>query len=476
MGEYENQLSNWSRRESALLTIQNYTPAQNISQTTLCLETLGKYSSYRGRFDDQMKNLKEEWSSYDRLLVVLKAKNLSLTLYRIQIDQEVRRLLSDLYDYVQPGIDIVQANCRQNTENLLEWEKTYASVKDEVNRLNSFLDFIGSQFSKYQNLGKKLIPQIGKVTQIVGGCQVQILNYDPTFRWYAKGDLVIDINGIGTILNGSLDQYLSTDKPGYQIVNHIEGMFKCPGTPKIADNAVDVTAPIISLISLSKTELYKGESFEVIVLITDNKHVNNFSISLYDQIGQNFTCYDGVAWKMLSKGDDKSGVYVVECTVRTVSYDGIWSLTGIASDGNFNASRSKELSKIRILYGEAPKSSLSVANQSPTPQESLKERFSGTALLVSERLKYNLGNSSELKSYLLMIKTVSNLSRVTKLKSEPTLKTIYQQLNVVIETPKVCSYEKGVIFRKTRGTCRGSFEFRDNVGNQYLISKQVVFK
>lgn len=357
MENFENELNDWATSEIRNLRIENYTPINNgevEGQVKVCMAAIDRAKTYIGRFDSQIAYLKYTWADYNRLLEILKAKNTTLLMYRVQIDQQVQSpYLSDLYDVVLPLLAGVKANCGTTSQTLKVWTDTYQIVEKEILKLRDFLVTISNYYDKYRFTEPKLIPQIGKITQIVGGCRVEILNYDPTFKWYAKGSMVVDVNGIATIYNGSIDQYISTEKPGYQTVNFIEGLFKCPGIPTLSANTVDVQAPVMSLLNLSKSEFYKGESFNVSVLITDNREVNNFRISVVDQIGQTFPCYDGVAWKLRTQGDSNIGVYQVECFIRSVSYDGTWKISGSATDLNFN-SASFELAKIKVLYGDAP--------------------------------------------------------------------------------------------------------------------------
>jgi hypothetical protein len=287
--------------------------------------------------------------------------------------------------------------------------------------------------------------------------------------------MVVDVNGLATIYNGSVDQYLSTEKPGYQIVNYIEGLFQCPGIPKLSNNVVDAQAPFVSLLSLSKSELYKGQSFIVTLLISDNKELNRFSITLRDQIGQNFSCYDDVAWKARTKGDNNLGIYQIECWIRSVSYDGVWKLTGSATDLNFN-SANFDLAQIKVRYGEGP----IAENQSNTSktqnEESLSIRTIGTPQKVSAAIKENVKNEKEEALLLEVAQRVSNLPKTTRSSSLKNLSSIKNQINVVIETPKVCKYQNGSVIRVAKGVCSKTIEIIDSAGNQYVITQQVRFR
>jgi hypothetical protein len=378
--------------------------------------------------------------------------------------------------FQQKALIEVKASCTNFNATSIRWYEAYSNIDGEISRLNLVNRYVNEAYQKYNSEQPKLVPKIGKITQIVGGCQVEILNYDPTFRWFAKGDLVIDTKGLATITNGSTSQYLSTDKPGYQVFNHIDGIFDCKGLPKIGDNVVDVSPPKLSLISLSKSELYKGQSVIATVLITDNKEVNSFRVALVDQIGQTYPCYEGVAWKSRIKGDNLVGTYQVECWIRSVSYDGIWTLTGYASDLNSNTSVDRELAKVRILYGEAPTVTDSLIVNASTQTNLVSNRVIGSATNIISEIKNNVDNENEANSLLAAVKRVESLPKVTKLSRVNNLSSIKGQINVVIETPKICTYSSGAIVRKIKGNCIKSVEIQDSSGVSYIITQKLQFK
>lgn len=479
MENFENELNDWATSEIRNLRIENYTPINNgevEGQVKVCMAAIDRAKTYIGRFDSQIAYLKYTWADYNRLLEILKAKNTTLLMYRVQIDQQVQSpYLSDLYDVVLPLLAGVKANCGTTSQTLKVWTDTYQIVEKEILKLRDFLVTISNYYDKYRFTEPKLIPQIGKITQIVGGCRVEILNYDPTFKWYAKGSMVVDVNGIATIYNGSIDQYISTEKPGYQTVNFIEGLFKCPGIPTLSANTVDVQAPVMSLLNLSKSELYKGESFNISVLITDNREVNNFRISVVDQIGQTFPCYDGVAWKLRTQGDSNIGVYQVECFIRSVSYDGTWKISGSATDLNFN-SASFELAKIKVLYGDAPETVRESNSASSSDKDSMPTRTIGTAQSVALIIKDNVKNEQEEALLLNVVQKISNLPKTTRSSSVNSLNSIKNQINIVVETPKICKYQNGIIRRVAKGICTTSIEIADSTGNKYLIAQQLRFR
>ena len=75
-----------------------------------------------------------------------------------------------------------------------------------------------------------LVPRIGPVTNVLGGCQFQILNYDSEFTWYVKGPISITASGLAlvTVPAGQRQQhYVSTSREGYETVNALETMFEC---------------------------------------------------------------------------------------------------------------------------------------------------------------------------------------------------------------------------------------------------------
>lgn len=479
MENFENELNDWATSEIRNLRIENYTPINNgevEGQVKVCMAAIDRAKTYIGRFDSQIAYLKYTWADYNRLLEILKAKNTTLLMYRVQIDQQVQSpYLSDLYDVVLPLLAGVKANCGTTSQTLKVWTDTYQIVEKEILKLRDFLVTISNYYDEYRFTEPKLIPQIGKITQIVGGCRVEILNYDPTFKWYAKGSMVVDVNGIATIYNGSIDQYISTEKPGYQTVNFIEGLFKCPGIPTLSANTVDVQAPVMSLLNLSKSELYKGESFNISVLITDNREVNNFRISVVDQIGQTFPCYDGVAWKLRTQGDSNIGVYQVECFIRSVSYDGTWKISGSATDLNFN-SASFELAKIKVLYGDAPETVRESNSASSSDKDSMPTRTIVTAQSVALIIKDNVKNEQEEALLLNVVQKISNLPKTTRSSSVNSLNSIKNQINIVVETPKICKYQNGIIRRVAKGICTTSIEIADSTGNKYLIAQQLRFR
>lgn len=479
MEDFENAIIDWSQLEIKNLRSENYTPIKNgevDAQTKVCLATIERVKTSTGRYDSQISYLTYAWADYNRLLEILKSKNMTLLMYRVKIDQEVQNpYLSDLYDVVLPLLAGVKANCGSTSQTSKVWAETYQIIENEILKLKDFLITISNYYDQYRFTEPKLIPQIGKITQIVGGCRVEILNYDSTFKWYAKGNMVVDVNGIATITNGSVDQYLTTEKAGYQTSNYIEGLFKCPGIPKLSANTVDVQAPVMSLLSLSKSELYRGQSFIATVMITDNREVNNFRISVVDQIGQTYSCYDGVAWRVRIQGDSNVGVYQIECWIRSVSYDGVWKLTGAATDLDFN-SASFELTKINILYGEAPQTSIDSKTSNPTDGDQVTTRTVGTAKSIVILIRDKVVDQKEETRLLAATKKIQNLPQNTRLRALSTLTSIKNQINVFIETPKICEYKNGVIHRIAKGICSKSIEIIDSGGNKYLITRQVIFR
>jgi hypothetical protein len=392
------------------------------------------------------------------------------------VNSEIQNsFLSNLY-LQQKSLIEVKAACTNFNATSTRWYEAYSNIDGEISRLNLVNRYVNEAYQKYNSEQPKLVPKIGKITQIVGGCQVEILNYDPSFRWFAKGDLVIDVKGIATITNGSTSQYLSTDKPGYQVFNHIEGIFDCKGLTKIGDNVVDVSPPKLSLIGLSRTELYKGQSVVATILITDNKEVNSFRVALVDQIGQTYPCYEGVAWKSRIKGDNLVGTYQVECWIRSVSYDGVWALTGYATDLNSNTSVDRELAKVRILYGEAPTAIESLAVDASMTNSLVSNRIIGSTASIISEIKNNVDNEAEANSLLAAVKRVESLPKVTKLSRINNLTSIKGQINVVIETPKICTYSSGAIVRKIKGNCIKTIEMQDSSGVRYMLTQMLQFK
>ena len=456
------------------ITISN--TENETSNSLICVPVLQKAESFVGNFGSQISYLTKVWSTFPNILEVIKSKNMSLTSYWMSVNSEIQNsLLLNLY-LQQKALIEVKASCTNFNATSIRWYEAYSNIDGEISRLNLVNRYVNEAYQKYNSEQPKLVPKIGKVTQIVGGCQVEILNYDPSFRWFAKGDLVIDVKGIATITNGSTSQYLSTDKPGYQVFNHIEGIFDCKGLNKIADNVVDVSPPKLSLISLSKSELYKGQSVVATILITDNKEVNSFRVALVDQIGQTYPCYEGVAWKSRIKGDNLVGTYQVECWIRSVSYDGVWALTGYATDLNSNTSVDRELAKVRILYGEAPTAIESLAVDASMTNSIVSNRIIGSTASIISEIKNNVDNETEANSLLAAVKRVESLPKVTKLSRINNLTSIKGQINVVIETPKICTYSSGSIVRKLKGNCVKTIEIQDSSGTSYMLTQKLQFK
>lgn len=89
-------------------------------------------------------------------------------------------------------------------------------------------DQIASVQQPFITLKPGLQPKIGNVTSIDGGCRFKILNYDSTFNWFAKSVMKISTDGIATILTSKpTDEYLSTSKNGFQLINGLDTLFKC---------------------------------------------------------------------------------------------------------------------------------------------------------------------------------------------------------------------------------------------------------
>ena len=456
------------------ITISN--TDNDTSSSLICVPALEKAESFVGNFGSQISYLTKVWSTFSNVLEVISSKNMSLTSYWIMVNSEIHNSsLLNLY-LQQKSLIEVKAACANLNSTAIRWSDTYSNIEGEISRLNLVNRYINEAYQKYNSAQPRLIPKIGKITQIVGGCQVEILNFDPTFRWFAKGDLVVDVKGVATITNGSTSQYLSTDKPGYQIFNHIDGIFECKGLPKIADNVIDVSPPKLSLISLSRSELYKGQSVLATVLITDNKEVNSFRVALVDQIGQTYPCYEGVAWKARIMGDGLVGTYQVECWVRSVSYDGAWTLTGYATDLNSNTSVDRELAKVRILYGEAPTVTESLVVNTSISNSFVSNRVIGSSTSIISKIKSNVDNETESNSLIAAVKRIESLPKVTKLKRVNNLTSIRGQIDVVIETPKICKYSSGAIVRMRKGNCIKTIEIQDSSGISYLLTQKLQFK
>jgi hypothetical protein len=211
-------------------------------------------------------------------------------------------------------------------------------------------------------------------------------------------------------------------------------------------------------------------------LITDNKEVNSFRVALVDQIGQTYPCYEGVAWKARIIGDSLVGTYQVECWVRSVSYDGAWTLTGYATDLNSNTSVDRELAKVRILYGEAPTVTESLVVNTSISNSFVSNRVIGSSTSIISKIKSNVDNETESNSLIAAVKRIESLPKVTKLKRVNNLTSIRGQIDVVIETPKICKYSSGAIVRMRKGNCIKTIEIQDSSGISYLLTQKLQFK
>lgn len=465
------------------ITISAGTEQQNNVQK--CNVVLDSISSNISGVSNSIKYLSSLWQSYETLATFIKAKNLTLQdFYALTVGKDIpmfRAILTENIDLVISA----KGTCSVSGDLLYsKWNSTFADANSVNDLINRYELIVTNNFTNFKNSEPKLIPKIGKITQIVGGCQVEILNYDPSFRWYAKGKMVIDVNGVATITEGSIDQYLSTEKSGFQTVNYIDGIFKCPGISKLSENSVDVQAPSINLVSISSSVVYKGQSFTMTFLILDNKEVNNFKVALFDQIGQEFNCYEGVAWKARISGDNATGYYKVECMVRSVSYDGDWTVRGYATDLNFNTSLEKVFTKVRVLYGEPPvaistdnlQNVVSVANTTqPLPKIS-NTRTVGTLEAIKEAAINNIVDASEEAKLVAVTQKLATLPTSTKLKTVSTFASVKDQINVIVETPKICNYKNGLIIRLAKGTCIKTVELIDSQNNKYVLTQKILFK
>lgn len=103
-------------------------------------------------------------------------------------------------------------------------------------------------------------------------------------------------------------------------------------------------------------------------------------------------------------------------------------------------------------------------------------RTIGTAQSVALIIKDNVKNEQEEALLLNVVQKISNLPKTTRSSSVNSLNSIKNQINIVVETPKICKYQNGIIRRVAKGICTTSIEIADSTGNKYLIAQQLRFR
>lgn len=106
----------------------------------------------------------------------------------------------------------------------------------------------GSQVASIQQpytaLRQGLQPKIGPVVSIPGGCTFKILNYDSSFKWFAKSSMKISNDGTAVINTlSATDEYISTSRNGYQLINALDTLFKC--IPLAQNSSATSNNPVI---------------------------------------------------------------------------------------------------------------------------------------------------------------------------------------------------------------------------------------
>jgi hypothetical protein len=138
-----------------------------------------------------------------------------------------------------------------------------------LSQLGSTGNQIASFQQTYTSLRAGLQPSLGPITSIGEGCTFKILNYDPSFTWFAKSELKVARDGTATIYSKELqatDEYISTSRVGYQTVNAINTLFKCvPLNPKSDTTGTNTStgnttpaAPVVTIEDDGSEELPTG--------------------------------------------------------------------------------------------------------------------------------------------------------------------------------------------------------------------------
>jgi branched-chain amino acid transport system substrate-binding protein len=180
MLEYEESITDWYRFEIKNITENNFYKLAGSDDSKICRDNLAKVSSLTGRFDSQMKYLREVWSSKERLDKELNLKKISLVSYRISIDQEVQKpYLSDLYDLAPEILPLVKVNCYKSEDTAIMWRDMNTNIEKEIVKLREFLAYLTLSFDKYRYTGSN---SLGKKSTIIcskGGLTKKITAANP---------------------------------------------------------------------------------------------------------------------------------------------------------------------------------------------------------------------------------------------------------------------------------------------------------
>ena len=405
---------------------------------------------------------------------------------------------------------------------LLGWSDLYQLIEKYLNALQTLMQKIQLTYKNiYDNL-PRLIPEIGKITQIVGGCQVQILNYDPTFKWYAKGNLIIDANGLATITQSGGQEYLSTAKDGYQTVNYVDKIFECKGLQPIS--SIDDQPPKMSLLSLSSETIYKGQAVTVTFLVTDNKELNSLIIYLMDPVGSVVDRYEGTALAKRVKGDANIGIYQVDLFARMISYEGKWKIWAMAWDLNANVSAGIDLAFVTVKNSPSPSTTqlkeeaqlitidtstvvtiststeprISQTDKESTGSNAFGSEISITSLSATPNIKTIVGDfgikstgsiAAIRKSVTQVVANVDERAEIVKVLNkldELSVSSSKNKINLprpsVVQvrytstTPKICSVSGLSLLKKSQGSCIIEATTLASDRNTFVVQKKIVLK
>jgi len=180
MIHYEDLVGAWYNFEIKNIKEENFTRLAGSDDYMICRENVAKVSSLIGRFDSQMKYLREVWSSKERLDKELKLKKVSLVSYRISIDQEVHKpYLSDLYDLPPEILPLVKVNCHKSEETAIMWRDVNANIEKEIFKFRDFLAYLTLSFDKYRYTGSNSPAKKSTITCSKGGLTKKITAANP---------------------------------------------------------------------------------------------------------------------------------------------------------------------------------------------------------------------------------------------------------------------------------------------------------
>jgi hypothetical protein len=490
------------------------TESPTSNPTMICKNSLSSIESKIQYTGENLVLISELWATYERITTFSTSKGISLAkaneIYQNWTIGETEKLKQAVVQLIE-----LKGICG-STDIYSQWGTIYDKFVNYLNQIPALLNLIQTNFPKYSALLPRYLPQIGKVTQIAGGCQVEILNYDPSFTWYAKGNLLVDKNGIGTITGGPGEDYLSTYKLGYATVNYTEKIFMCTGVK--SNTSFDAEAPKLSVISVSPNTVAKGSPITVSLLGTDNKELNTLVVYLIDPVGTVVDRFEGTAISKRIRGDQLVGLYEVQLYPRMVSYEGVWNIWGFARDLNSNSGVGSNLAQVEVRNivtqtenSLTPKLSINVDTSTVLTISTIEVESTQPSANPEQRaaIETNSAPVSNVKSSLTSegnIRSVGTLSSIRssvaslvsddaerdainsvfkRIDSSPvisTSRTIILPKSKLVEvvyksnTPKVCSISVATVMRKSSGTCILTIATYDSDGNSFEVQKKIVLK